>query len=128
MRLAADAILLFNGHPRWRTRFFFRVLQFRPVVPGRRPDRDLAKLSGDDEKSGAYGVSPRRYVFAFRVRTASAKSAARRYWVLFLLSFISAQQSAVWLTYSPVETEVGREKRVPIAPLQPQRARVPIAR
>lgn len=30
----------------------------------------------------------------------------RRFWMLFLLSAVSAQQSWVWLTYSPIEDEV----------------------
>lgn len=29
----------------------------------------------------------------------------RRFWVLFVLSLVSCQQSCLWLTYSPVEDE-----------------------
>ena len=31
---------------------------------------------------------------------------SKRFWTLFMLSAVSAQQSWVWLTYSPIEEEV----------------------
>lgn len=33
---------------------------------------------------------------------------ARRWWVLFLLSLVSCQQSCLWLTFSPIQDEVHR--------------------
>lgn len=57
------------------------------------PSLDTPLLTAGEDGTQAYGVYPRRF------------------WLVFLLSMVSMQQSNVWMTWSPAVDQVRRAQR-----------------